>query len=290
MAQMIRQEPQSANDYDDRTTAAVKSVLVEIGQLLGSHRENFAIIGGSVPWLLLRDAEMPHVGTIDVDLSLNAEALGDGKYATMIGTLLGNGYEQRPEETKKFQLVRRIVPNDGGEPIDVIIDFLMPREAQITKNKPPLVAGFAVQRADSAGLAMLFSEMIKLDGAMPTGGTNRVEIAVCSIPAFLAMKGYALDGRKKQKDSYDIYYCVRNFPGGIAALVEACRPILADHRGETGYRHIAAKFEAIDGYGPTSVQNFVSESSILEDRTPNQWQRDAFGIVDRWLRELGIRK
>jgi hypothetical protein len=35
MADMIPPEPQSA-DYDDRTTAAVKSVLIEIGQILGS--------------------------------------------------------------------------------------------------------------------------------------------------------------------------------------------------------------------------------------------------------------
>lgn len=34
MAEMT--EPQSAADYDDRTTAAVKTVLVEIGQVLGS--------------------------------------------------------------------------------------------------------------------------------------------------------------------------------------------------------------------------------------------------------------
>ena len=37
-------EPQSANDYDDRTTAAVKSVLVEIGQILGSFKGKFAVI------------------------------------------------------------------------------------------------------------------------------------------------------------------------------------------------------------------------------------------------------
>ena len=34
MAQMTPQEPQSAAEYDDRTTAAVKSVLIEIGQIL----------------------------------------------------------------------------------------------------------------------------------------------------------------------------------------------------------------------------------------------------------------
>ena len=32
---MVVREPQAAGDYDDRTTAAVKSVLIEIGQILG---------------------------------------------------------------------------------------------------------------------------------------------------------------------------------------------------------------------------------------------------------------
>ena len=49
MADMIAPEPQSAADYDDRTTAAVKSVLIEIGQILGSFQEKFAVIGGAVP-------------------------------------------------------------------------------------------------------------------------------------------------------------------------------------------------------------------------------------------------
>ena len=33
-----------------------------------------------------------------------------------------------------------------------------------------------------------------------------------SIPALLAMKGHAVNGRYKQKDAYDIYYCIRNYP------------------------------------------------------------------------------
>lgn len=74
-------EPQHAADHDDRTTAAVRSVLLEIGQILGGYHGRLAVIGGAVPWLLLRDAEMAHVGTVDVDLSLDAEALGDAEYA-----------------------------------------------------------------------------------------------------------------------------------------------------------------------------------------------------------------
>lgn len=43
---MTPDEPQSAADYDDRTTPAVKTVLIEIGQILGSFKGKFAIIGG----------------------------------------------------------------------------------------------------------------------------------------------------------------------------------------------------------------------------------------------------
>ena len=89
---LISQEPQSAADYDDRTTAAVKAVLVEIGQVLGSFRGKFAVIGGAVPWLLLDNEDMPHVGTLDLDLGLQAEALGDGEYARLIEELMAHGY------------------------------------------------------------------------------------------------------------------------------------------------------------------------------------------------------
>lgn len=64
-------EPQSAAEYDDRTTAAVKSVLIEIGQILGSFKGKFAIIGGAVPWLLLASEDMPHVGTLEGRLGVD---------------------------------------------------------------------------------------------------------------------------------------------------------------------------------------------------------------------------
>ncbi len=282
------QEPQSATDYDDRTTTAVKTVLVEIGQILGSFKGKFAVIGGAVPWLLLDNEDMPHVGTLDLDLGLDAEALGDGEYARLVEALMGHGYEQR-EELRRFQLVRQVPASDGGPPIDVVVDFLMPRDADIVKNVPPKIENFAVQRADGADLATRFYEMVAVSGSMPAGGTNRVEIAVCSIPALLAMKGYAIEHRHKQKDAYDIYYCIRNYPGGIDALADDCRSVLEQKSGNAGYRFIAGKFEAQDSYGPTSVRLFVEETEALGERTPDQWQQDAFGQVDAWLRALGLR-
>jgi Nucleotidyl transferase AbiEii toxin, Type IV TA system len=124
---------------------------------------------------------------------------------------------------------------------------------------------------------------------MPDGGTNRVEIAVCSIPALLAMKGHALRGRLKQKDAYDIYYCIRNHPDGIEALAAACRKLLGEESAAEGYRYIAEKFETPESFGPTCVRQFVQDTHILGARSSEQWQQDAFGQVDAWLRALGLR-
>lgn len=288
MAELTGSEPQSAADYDDRTTAAVKAVLVEMGQILGAFKGKFAIVGGAVPWLLLGNEEMPHVGTLDVDVGLDAEALGDGEYATLVDSLLSHGYSQK-RELRRFQLVRQVPARDDGPPIDVIVDFLMPRDAEIVKNVPPLINEFAVQRADGADLAMRFYQLVAIEGPMPSGGTNRVEIAVCSIPALLAMKGHAVEGRYKQKDAYDIYYCIRNYPGGPEALAETCKPLLEHASGAKGFGFIAGKFDAVDSFGPTCVRKFVEETKLLGDRSPEQWQQDAFGQVDAWLRCLGMR-
>ena len=220
--------------------------------------------------------------------ALTREALGDGEYATLVETLLRHGYEQS-KKLRRFQLVRQVPAQDGGGPIDVIVDFLMPRGAKVVKNDPPLIREFAVQRADGADLALRFFQMVVITGSMPTGGANQVEIAVCSIPALLAMKGHALKKRFKQKDAYDIYYSILNYPGGAEALAEECRPLLGYPSGAKGYAFIAEKFDTVDGYGPTCVRRFVQDTDILGDRTPDQWQVDAFGQVDAWLRLLGLR-
>ena len=281
-------EPRSAGDYDDRTTAAVKSVLVEIGQILGSFRGKFAVIGGAVPWLLLSEADMPHIGTLDVDLGLDASALGDGEYVRLVEALQTHGYQQR-ESLKRFQLVRTVPTRDNGPDIDVVVDFLMPRDVKIAKNRPPLINQFAVQRADGADLALRFYQMVAIEGDMPDGGRNLVRIAVASIPALLAMKGYAINNRYKRKDAYDIYYSIRNFPDGMDALVEATRPLLDVPSARRGYCLIADKFRNVEDFGPTNVRRFVEEANLLGGRTADQWQQDAFGQVDAWLRELGLR-
>ena len=280
-------EPQSAADYDDRTTRAVRSVLVEIGQLLRSFNGKYAIVGGAVPWIQIADAEAEHVGTLDVDLALDAEALADNaEYTHLIQALLDGGYRRR-EKGQMFQLEREVSAEDG-EPVTVVIDLLMPRNADIVRNKPALLDEIAVMKAYGVATGLHNVEEIKYEAEMPRGGINQVELPVISIPALLAMKGWAVNGRDKSKDSYDIHYCVKYYAAGLDQLVEDCSALMKFPEAKDGYAYIRSKFRSRDSYGPNQVRLFVQGTRLLEEMDEDQWQTDAFEQVNAWLEKLGI--
>ena len=279
--------PDIARDYDARGSAAAFSVLIELGQVLGAYRQKFVIVGGAVPWLLMPNVRPSHIGTLDVDLNLSPEALSAGEYASLIESLETAGYERGVDDLKPFQL-RRWVRLDAGEPIAILIDLMMPDDAKTRKNRPPLVDGLRVIEASGGRVALDHNVVRHIEGRMPDGRNNSVDLLVASIPAFLVMKGYALIGRDKKKDAYDIYFSVRNFDGGPIALAEACKELLADESVTTGYRNIAGKFQHEDDFGPQTVKAFLAESDALGEMTAEQIQVDAFMQVRAWLRALGL--
>ena len=289
---MVVREPQAAGDYDDRTTAAVKSVLIEIGQILGNSRgqvcDHAAAPFPGCCWAKprcwhvghRRRGPRPRSGRLGRRRNTFASSKPFRNKATFNGTICGasNSCALSP-------------PATDGPDIDVVVDFLMPRDAEITRNTPPLISQFAVQRADGADLALRFYQMVAIEGHMPDGDHNRVNIAVASIPALLAMKGYAIANRLKRKDAYDIYYSVRNFPDGIDALVEATRPLLDVGSALQGYSSISEQVSECRRFRTGEREKVRRRPpTLLGDRTADQWQQDAFGQVDAWLRGLGLRQ
>ena len=75
----------------------------------------------------------------------------------------------------------------------------------------------------------------------------------------------------------------------MEALVEACKPVLETEEGRNGYALIADKFDVFEGFGPTSVRQFIEGTDALDSRSPDEWQQDAFGQVDAWLKAMGLR-
>jgi hypothetical protein len=273
--------------YEERDIRAVTSVFIELGQALGAYLSDFVVIGGAVPWLLLPDARPTHVGTLDVDLALNPDGLGEGRYASLVEILEDLGYERGVDGLKPFQLLRR-VKLDGGEPIPVVVDLLMPKGAKVGGRKIKLLADFRVLEADGVEAALKTPVSCTMSGEMPDGRPNSVDLLVASIPALLVMKGYAITGRDKSKDAYDIYFSVRNFPGGPAALAEVCRPLLDEQKFRVGLQKLASKFRSFDDFGPQTVRRFCDESGALGDMNPDQIQQDAYGQVNAFLKKLDL--
>lgn len=283
-------EPINAGDYQDRDIKAAFVALIELGQILKPFDKSYVIVGGSVPWLLLDHGKPPHLGTLDIDIGLNPEDLDDGQYATLVETLERADYRRDLEGLKPFQLLKLVNTHDGGYPVPVIVDLLAPKGVKLKGNKPQLVQGLRVQQVDGCGVALRNHTNKKIEGNMPDGRPNTVSLPVASIPALLVMKGYALTGRDKMKDAYDIYYSVRNYPGGAAKLAEDCKPLLADSIAAEGFRLLASKFRERDDFGPATVRKFLEEAAPeFTDMEPEQIQTDAFGQVDVFLRAMNIR-
>lgn len=280
-------DPDVARDYQERDVKAAYSVLIELGQVLGAWRDKFVIIGGAVPWLLLSKARPEHIGTLDIDLALDPVALSGGDYATLVEALEKKGYERGTAGLKPFQL-RRLVKVDDGDPVGVMVDLLMPRGAKGDQNSEKLIDGLRVQGADGGDVALAHHVTCEFEGTMPDGRNNKVELLVATIPALLVMKGYALVGRDKKKDAYDIYFSVRNYSGGPAVLAAACKELMKDKVAQTGYDHIAAKFRHAEDFGPKTVRLFLEESAAWGAMTPEQIQMDAFMQVSEFFRQLGL--
>jgi len=261
---------------------------VELGQVLGAHRDAFVIIGGTVPSLLIPRAG--HIGSLDVDINLDTEKLADHGYAALVEKLDAAKYERNAEGLKPFQLRRVVDLQDGGDPVAVIVDLLMPKGAKTQKHRSKLVEGLRVQEADGGAIALRSNLKMTIAGTMPDGRKNEVEMLVASIPALLVMKGYALVQRDKKKDAYDIYFCVRNYADGRDALADECRKLLEDPVAREGFENIAGKFGTPDAFGPQTVRMFLEGSGAMSDMSPEQVQEDAFQQVRAFLNGLGLLK
>lgn len=99
------------------------------------------------------------------------------------------------------------------------------------------------------------------------------------------MKGLAL-GRKKTKDAYDIWFCLRNHPEGLDDLIEKFKPYKDAKLVKESLLIISDKFESTSHIGPSSVADFLelSDSEKIEEI-----RLDAYMRVDYLLKGLGVR-
>jgi len=100
------------------------------------------------------------------------------------------------------------------------------------------------------------------------------------------MKGMALHTRIKEKDAWDIYYCLNNYPGGLDALAVEIKEHISNKLVREGFLKISKKFASEKHIGPKMVADF-EELPVGEQR--DMLQRDAYEKVDYLLKAAGFR-
>ncbi|MBW1744270.1 MAG: hypothetical protein JRJ47_12720 [Deltaproteobacteria bacterium] len=268
-------------DYTEEAVNAARSVLVELMHLLGEYREDIVVVGGWVPELLFGQEEDPHVGSIDIDLALNHVQLKDEGYKSIQKLLLDRGYVQGRQPF----IFHRKVPVDAGE-IDVEVDLLSGEyEGTGKSRRHQKVQEGVARKARGCDLAFIRPVILTVQGILPGGAKDSAEIRVASIVPFLVMKGMALDDRLKEKDAWDIYYCLKHYGGGLDGLVKEIEPYLKHGLVIEGLQKIAEHFATEEHTGPKHVADF-EELTDPEEREIRE--RDAFERVNHILQKLGI--
>jgi hypothetical protein len=272
-----------AGEHLDYTAAAVesaRSVLIELTHILGEYREDMVLVGGWTPELLIPRSQERHVGSVDVDIALNHRRLTQAGYRTIGDLLRRHGYVQDRQQPFIFRKTVR------GQVVQV--DFLAGEYGGTGKSRRTQKA-IDMQPRKARGCDLAFEiepTRVRLEGTLPDGAVDEVQVRVASVVPFLVMKAMALADRRKAKDAYDIYFVLSYYPGGIEAVVEAFKPHLKLTLVMEGLKKLASKFATLDHVGPKDVAEF---DETLDDEERAIRRRDAFEKVNFLLLQLGIR-
>lgn len=258
---------------------ACRSVLLEVLTILAKDLDNLAVVGGWVPELTFPDKG--HIGSLDVDLALDASKLKPLAYESIRRKLLDAGYRQSTD------LPNRFFRSVKGTTLQVRVDLITGEFPDLTREGTHLqIQEMAVCKLRGVDLAFAFQQRVPVEGVLPDGGHNRVTARLPTISAYLCIKAITLSERMKQKDAYDIYFSIDNYPGGYKALAIEFRGKMDNRLIGEGLSILRDKFSRIDSIGPVWAAQVVEEATTGTGFDLELEQRRAYEVVNALLREI----
>jgi hypothetical protein len=131
------------------------------------------------------------------------------------------------------------------------------------------------RKARGADLACEQAVEVEVSGTLPDGGADKARIRVAGVVPFIVMKrkSMALRDRLKEKDAYELHYCLLHYPGAPQSIVDAFLPDAGHGLVREALACLAEKFESPRHVGPKFVADFLA----LNDPTDReQVQRDVY--------------
>ncbi len=275
-------------DYHEAITGASKSVLLEIATVLKVYRDSLVLIGGWVPYFLLRDNQPPgsnfnHIGSIDIDFVINPEKIDETVYATMVQMLLKRGYKSSKEILYQFE--RTVKSESDGKKYTIKIDFLCPVQPQRQKHRHSAIQpDMKARNLNGAEIVFLSNQEIRLSGTLPDNGRTTVDFKMAAMAGFMALKGIAFGDRYKEKDAYDIYVLCNYYKKGPASVAEEIERLKNNPVVKKGLLAVKERFRAIDSEGPYWVSNFMASA----DKEKERIRQRSFQVVNETIKKIGI--
>ena len=201
--------------------------------------------------------------------------IGYGKATEMI---LGGMPSEIKNPLHGHETYKKKVSDGAGGLVEV--EFLAPKEVMLKKNRPKLLADFRVLQVEAAGEAFRSPVELKLPGQNVRGATNTVTLRVASLADFLVMKAHAIGGRDKPKDTYDLCYCLEQFPGGMETLAEDWKQRSKEKNIAKALEILREKFASVDAFGP---QQLVEFHAAPDAETQAMHARRAYELVQKFL-------
>jgi len=280
-----------ADEFDSGVVKASKSVILELGVILRNYFDDLVLIGGWAPYFILQEHQrqgFDHVGSIDIDIAVNPQISGK-KYGAIIGLINERGYQAVQDELAdvfEFRFERSLISPHDNKQYTIKIDFLTSHygdkkvQAVHRRIQPDL------QALKAKGCQLVFEHfiIIKIEDILPGNGEASCKWKVAGIVSSLVMKAFALGGRYKEKDAYDIDYMIANYKDGPLSVAEEFKPYLNNEVVREGLSHIQDAFKDILSNGPAWVANFYN---ITNERERQIKVADVYKNVSKFLKLLG---
>lgn len=252
-------------DYSPDDVALVRAATLSIFRILGAIAEELTIVGGFVPYLLIDQQEIDpdeaHPGTEDLDLVLQLTLLDEERYKEVSKCLRASDFHAAEKAPGIHRLQQWVYRQDG---VEIIVEFLIPPAPE---DRGKLKAGkikklekdFGALITRGAHLVGLDRVQIEIEGRTLRNAKGRCTVWVCGPAAFLVLKAFALVGRDKLKDAFDLHYVLHHYPGGLPAVFDRMRPLLEDPDTQAALTILADEFATLEHTGPRDVATFVGD-------------------------------
>ncbi|MDD4996523.1 MAG: hypothetical protein PHI99_00065 [Syntrophales bacterium] len=272
------EKPRSASDYSPEYVRYIKQTLLYMAAVLEEHLDDFVVVGGLVPSLLIPPVNSPeresHVGTMDLDIGFNVAVLNEQAFDRIKSKLRESGFE-RDTDDKGLPRNDRWVDRSSGNRI--VVDFLVPPKDEYDGNVRNLSS--ELDAIVVSGLHLAFEDRVRINIVEPMskGGLADRQVWVCGPGAFVILKALVFGLRDAPKDAYDLYFVIRNFGAGVRDIYEHLCPLMRDPKAKTAIDILRNHFSEPGFRGPVMVSHFLFRELVPEV------QADVAGFVRELL-------